>query len=68
MSTCNQLNLQTQGSQPVISKNLPNHWVRVNIDPYKFVSYSSQFKFIILCYGMVSSVTYLVCEGPKLDV
>ena len=25
MSTCNQLDLQTLGSQPVISKNLPDH-------------------------------------------
>ena len=26
MSTCNRLDLQTLGSQPVMPKNLPNHW------------------------------------------
>ena len=26
MSTCNRLDLQTLGSQPVIPKNLPDHW------------------------------------------
>ena len=31
MSTCNWLDLQTLGSQPVIMpKNLPNHWVATN--------------------------------------
>ena len=29
MSTCNRLDLQTLGSQPILSKNLPNHWVKV---------------------------------------
>ena len=27
MSTCNQLDLQTLGFQPVMPKNLPDHWV-----------------------------------------
>ena len=27
MSTCNQLDLQTLGSQPVMPKNLPDHWL-----------------------------------------
>ena len=26
MSTCNQLDLKALGSQPVMSKNLPDHW------------------------------------------
>ena len=26
MSTCNRLDLQTLGSQPVMPTNLPNHW------------------------------------------
>ena len=26
MSTCNQLDLQTLESQPIMPKNLPNHW------------------------------------------
>ena len=26
MSTCSRLDLQTQGSQPVMPKNLPDHW------------------------------------------
>ena len=26
MSTCNWLDLQTLGSQPVMPKNLPDHW------------------------------------------
>ena len=30
MSTCNRLNLQTLGSQPVMSKNLPDHWSWLN--------------------------------------
>ena len=29
MSICNRVDLQTLGSQPVITKNLPNHWQRV---------------------------------------
>ena len=28
MSTCNRLDLQTLGSQPIMLKNLPNHWAR----------------------------------------
>ena len=27
MSTCNRLDLQTLGSQPIMPKNLPNHWL-----------------------------------------
>ena len=27
MSTCNQLDLQAPGSQPIMSKNLPDHWL-----------------------------------------
>ena len=27
MSTCNRLDLPTLGSQPVMSKNLPAHWL-----------------------------------------
>ena len=26
MSTCNRLDLQTLGSQPIMPKNLPDHW------------------------------------------
>ena len=26
MSTCNRLDLQTLGSQPIVLKNLPNRW------------------------------------------
>ena len=26
MSTCNRLDLQTLGFQPIMSKNLPDHW------------------------------------------
>ena len=26
ISTCNRLDLQTLGSQPIMSKNLPDHW------------------------------------------
>ena len=28
MSTCNRLDLQTLGSQPVMPKNLPDHWTK----------------------------------------
>ena len=28
MSTCNRLDLQTLGSQPIMPKNLPDHWSR----------------------------------------
>ena len=27
MSTCNRLDLQTLGSQPIMPKNLPDHWI-----------------------------------------
>ena len=30
MSTCNRLDLQTLGSQPLVSKNLPDHWWRLS--------------------------------------
>ena len=30
MSTCNQLDLQTLGSQPIMSKNHPDHWSRAS--------------------------------------
>ena len=30
MSTCNWLDLQTLGSQPVMPKNLPDHWPSVD--------------------------------------
>ena len=29
MSTCNRLDLQTLGSQPVMPKNLPDHWLEL---------------------------------------
>ena len=29
MSTCNRLDLGTLGSQPVMPKNLPGHWIGV---------------------------------------
>ena len=31
MSTHNRLDFQTQGSQPVMPKNLPNHWTPLKI-------------------------------------
>ena len=38
MSACNQLDLGTLGSQPVMPKNLPNHWNRqlVTDEPVEF--------------------------------
>jgi hypothetical protein len=37
MSTCNRLDLQTIGSQPIMPKNLPDHWVRrISRQPTKF--------------------------------
>ena len=30
MSTCNRMDLQTRGSQPVVPKNLPGHWIGKN--------------------------------------
>jgi hypothetical protein len=33
MSTCNWLELQTLGSQPVMPKNLPDHWCHINKKP-----------------------------------
>jgi hypothetical protein len=32
MSTCNRLDLQTLGSQPILPKNLPDHWCRETSD------------------------------------
>jgi hypothetical protein len=31
MSTCDRLDLQTPGSQPIMPKNLPNH----RVDPFR---------------------------------
>ena len=36
MSTCNRLDLQTLGSQPVMPKNLPDHWLYEVDLPRKF--------------------------------
>ena len=34
MSTCNRLHLQKLGSQPIMAKNLPDHWCKcgMNLD------------------------------------
>ena len=34
MSACNRLDLQTLGSQPVMPKNLPDHWVEPRVELY----------------------------------
>ena len=34
MSTCNQLDLQTPGSQPIVPKNLPHHWLELMSFPH----------------------------------
>jgi hypothetical protein len=34
MSTCNRLDLQTLGSQPIMPKNLPDHWVAMTLWTY----------------------------------
>ena len=35
MSTCNRLELQTLGSQPVMPKNLPNQWLAIRFPAVK---------------------------------
>ena len=44
MSTCNRLNLQALGSQPVMPKNLPNHCTGVH-----FLPTLENFNFHIMC-------------------
>ena len=39
MSTCNRLDLQTLGSQPVMPKNLPDHWS--SVQEGRFLGYFS---------------------------
>jgi hypothetical protein len=51
MSTCNRLDLQTLGSQPTMSKNLPDHWLHVDIFWccfHSFEIYSSIYSFQII--------------------
>ena len=35
ISTCNRLDLQILGSQPIMPKNLSNHWYEIVVYPYK---------------------------------
>jgi hypothetical protein len=37
MSTCNRLDLQTLGSQPIMPKNLTDHWLQMNRLKFKTV-------------------------------
>ena len=51
MSTCNQLDLQTLGSQPVMSKNLPDHCLQV--------------KQLEMCHPLVSGSICIEFVHPK---
>ena len=67
MSTCNRLDLQTIGSQPIMPKNLPDHWVRR-------ISCFSQVLLVIVGKEMFVKVpgantfTYLLVGGPQESV
>jgi hypothetical protein len=72
MSTCNRLDLQTLGSQPVMPKNLPNHWSRDNALDIALDSSGSwdcegltKHNFLNTCLNGASEVTiniYMKCR------
>ena len=41
LSTCNQLDLETVGSQPILGSNLPEHWEE--LCHYIFKCYTTEF-------------------------
>ena len=67
MSTCNRLDLQTIGSQPVMPKNLPDHWVRR-------ISRFSQVLLVIVGEEIFAKVhgakkiAYMLVGGPRESV
>ena len=42
MSTCNRLDLPKLGSQPVLPKNLPNHWTNLDLTAQDYQRMASQ--------------------------
>ena len=69
MSTCNQLHLQTLGSQPMMPKNLPDHWwVLSNVmeATWKYVASHYVTLKLDLCLQELCSVPKLV-ELDYLD-
>ena len=63
MSTCNRLDLQTIGSQSIMPKNLPDHWVR-RISRFSQVLLVRVGKEIFAKVPGAKTFTYLMVGGP----
>ena len=67
MSTCNRLDLQARGSQPVMPKNLPHHWsgweAEVGCEPTK-LRHEMRGPDIACCREVVSQVLSLWEVSP----
>ena len=47
MSTCNWLDLQTLGSQPIVSKILPDHWL-VGLKVARFLNWIPTLNWYVI--------------------
>ena len=75
MSTCNLLDLQTLGSQPVTPRNLPDHWTDLKNDlgprnlcePLKIIA-TQWFKISVSLYGsnQIARSSYLTDNSTWL--
>ena len=65
MSTCNWLDLQILGSQPIMPKNLPDRWAKSS-NLFKSVSVQGQWsgRFLVIIIGWDPSV----CKSSRLHV
>ena len=69
MSTCNRLDLQTLGSQPVImSKNPPDNWDNVTVDDFRVFKVSTQKGHLTIldsvCFRLNGGLVYKVLNNP----
>jgi hypothetical protein len=65
MSTCNWLDLQTLGSQPIMSKNLLDHWAKSS-NLLKSVSVRGHWSGRFL--GIIIGWDPSVCKSKRLHV
>ena len=59
MSTCNGLDLQTLESQPIMPKNLPDHYLRVSLTSWIHIHYKSAYfkeESIFVLFFLVRSI------------
>ena len=71
LSTCNRLDLETLGSQPVMPKNLPDRcWGDLRSkNAYEFLIMNCVNSFVIftLISTLISTIMNRKCKGPRMD-